>query len=102
MEVPSGIGQSGGLDGAKFLYDIGGKNEKLCPWSIPHAGPRAMPTYRIYKLTDGGHIDGPPAMLKFDEDQGAVRHAKTLKDGVDLEVWEGRRRVAVLKGDPCE
>jgi hypothetical protein len=41
-------------------------------------------------------------MLKFDEDQGAVRHAKTLKDGVDLEVWEGRLRVAVLKGDPCE
>jgi len=53
-----------------------------------------MPTYRIYRLTDGGHIDGPPAMLNFDDDQGAVRHAQTLKDGVDLEVWEGRRRVA--------
>lgn len=61
-----------------------------------------MPTYRIYRLTNGGHIDGPPAMLNFDDDQGAVRHAKTLKDGVDLEVWEGRRRVAVLKGDPHE
>jgi len=77
--------------------------KKLCPWSIPHAGPRAMPTYRIYKLTDGGHIDGPPAMLKFDEDQGAVWHAKTLKRRPSIfEVWEGRRRVAVLKGDPCE
>jgi hypothetical protein len=59
-----------------------------------------MPTYRIYTLTEGGHIDSPPAMLNFDDDQDAVQHAKTLKDGFDLEVWQGRRRVAVLKGDP--
>jgi hypothetical protein len=39
-------------------------------------------------------------MLDFDNDQDAVRHAKTLKGSLDLEVWEGRRRVAVLKGDP--
>jgi hypothetical protein len=41
-------------------------------------------------------------MLNFDDDQGAVRHAQTLKDGVDLEVWEGRRRVAVLRGRPAQ
>ena len=60
-----------------------------------------MPTYRIYKLTDGGHIDGPPAMLKFDEDQGAVRHAKTLKDGVDLEVWEGGAALPCSRAPPA-
>jgi hypothetical protein len=59
-----------------------------------------MPTYRIYRVTDGGHINSPPEMLDFDNDQDAVRHAKTLKGSLDLEVWEGRRRVAVLKGDP--
>jgi hypothetical protein len=51
-------------------------------------------------VTDGGHIDSPPATLDFDDDLDAVRHAKKLIDGVDLEVWQGRRRVAVLKGDP--
>ena len=59
-----------------------------------------MPTYKIYMVIDGGRIRRPPVMLDFDDDQGAIRHAKTLKDGLDLEVWEGRRRVAVLKGDP--
>jgi hypothetical protein len=55
--------RAAGWDGAKFPYDAGGKNEKLCPWSIPHAGPRAMPTYRIYKLTDGssGSNDRSPS-----------------------------------------
>ena len=60
-----------------------------------------MPTYRIYKVAADGHIHSPPAMLDFDDDQGAIRHAKTLKDGLDLEVWEGRRRVAVLMGRPA-
>jgi hypothetical protein len=55
-----------------------------------------MPTYRIYTVIDGGHIRTPPVTLDFADDQGAVRHAETLKDAFALEVWEGRRRVAVL------
>ena len=55
-----------------------------------------MPIYKIYTVIDGGHIRAPPVMLDFDDDQGAVRHAESLKDGFELEVWEGRRRVAVL------
>jgi hypothetical protein len=58
-----------------------------------------MPSYRIYTVIDGGHIRAPAVMLDFDDDHRAVRHAESLKDGFDLEVWEGRRRVAVLQGD---
>jgi hypothetical protein len=59
-----------------------------------------MPHYRIYALTNDGHIKGVPVAVDYDADREAVEHAKEYLNGSDLEVWEGRRRVAVLKSEP--
>jgi hypothetical protein len=59
-----------------------------------------MPHYRIYTVTKDGHIQSPPVTIDCDDDRAAIARAKSMKDGTDLEVWEARRRVAVLKGDP--
>jgi hypothetical protein len=61
---------------------------------------RTMPHYRIYSLTKDGHIQSPPVTVDCDGDHAAIARAKALLDGFDLEVWEERRRVAVLKGGP--
>jgi hypothetical protein len=58
-----------------------------------------MPHYRIYKLTNEGHINAMPVTADYDEDREAVEHAKDILNGSDLEVWEGKRRVAVLKSE---
>lgn len=58
-----------------------------------------MPHYRIYTLTDDGHIQTSPEIANYDEDREAVEHAKAVQNGSTLEVWEGRRQVAVLKSD---
>jgi hypothetical protein len=59
-----------------------------------------MPHYRIYSVTKDGHIQSPPVAIDCDDDHAAITRAKALLDGSDLEVWEERRRVAVLTGDP--
>jgi hypothetical protein len=58
-----------------------------------------MPHYRIYAVCDDGHIKGAPVTGDYDEDRKAVDHAKAIQKGSDLEVWEGKRRVAVLKSE---
>jgi hypothetical protein len=58
-----------------------------------------MPYYRIYSVTEDGHIRGVPEAVECDDDRGAIDRAKALLDGLDLEVWDGPRRVAVLKSD---
>ena len=58
-----------------------------------------MPHYRIYTLTNDGHIQTTPVTADYDEDREAVEHAKAVQNGSTLEVWEGRRQVAVLKSD---
>ena len=59
-----------------------------------------MVAYKIYTVTSGGRIRELPVVLDFDDDQGAIHYAGTLKGGVDIEVWKGRRRVALLKAAP--
>jgi hypothetical protein len=58
-----------------------------------------MPHYRIYTLTDDGHIQTRPVTADYDEDWAAVVLAKAIQNGSTLEVWEGRRQVAVVKSD---
>ena len=53
--------------------------------------------YRIYSLGDDGHFHSPPKEIKCDDDATATEQAKRLLDGHDLEVWEGTRRVTVLR-----
>jgi hypothetical protein len=59
-----------------------------------------MLAYKIYTVISGGRIREPPVVLDFEDDLAAIRYAEALKVGVDIEVWEGRRRVALLKAAP--
>jgi hypothetical protein len=60
----------------------------------------AMPGYRVYKLTPDGHVDGLPDVIDCQDDDEAVALARSQQKGNDLEVWQGERRVAVLKTKP--
>jgi hypothetical protein len=55
-----------------------------------------MPKYRIFSLTSDDHIDGAPALVFCENDSAALKHAKRMLDGHNLEVWEGDRRVSRL------
>ena len=62
-----------------------------------------MSHYRIYSLTRDGHIKTVPVLADCDDDQIAIARANAIKDDLDkddlfLEVWQGPRRVALLKG----
>jgi len=59
-----------------------------------------MPHYRIYSVTKEGHIQSAPMTIDCDDDHAAIERAESIKDGLDLEVWQERRRVAVLRDDP--
>jgi hypothetical protein len=56
-----------------------------------------MPDYRIYVLTEEGRITTPPRLVTADTDQAAIRRARHLLDGSDVEVWEGPRLVRRIK-----
>jgi hypothetical protein len=51
-------------------------------------------------MTKDGHIHSAPVSFDCDDDRAAMERAEAMKDGLDLEVWEGRRRVAALRGVP--
>jgi hypothetical protein len=53
--------------------------------------------YRIYAVTEDGHVKFMPVTIDCDDDQKAIAHAKAIQNGSTLEVWEGKRRVAVLR-----
>jgi hypothetical protein len=53
--------------------------------------------YRIYSVDADGHVHGPPDEIECVDDDAAIRRAKTVLDSHDIEVWEGARRVIVLR-----
>ncbi len=53
--------------------------------------------YRAYSLDSDGKIAKPPAVLDCDNDQRAIELAKPMVDGYDIEVWQGNRRITLLK-----
>jgi hypothetical protein len=55
-----------------------------------------MTLYRIYSLTPEGIITGLPFEIELPNDAAAIQKAKSRLDGVDLEVRDGRRRVAIV------
>jgi hypothetical protein len=61
---------------------------------------RVMPYYRIYTMTEDGHIQSAPVSFNCDDDRAAIERAEAVKNGLDLEVWQERRRVAVLRRNP--
>jgi hypothetical protein len=59
-----------------------------------------MPTYRIYVLSEDGHIHHPPEVIDCPGDEMALDSAKRLLDGHVIEIWDHGRLVARL--DPKE
>jgi hypothetical protein len=55
--------------------------------------------YRMYSVTRRGHIESPPVIIDCDDERAAIERAKAIKNGSDLDVWEGKRRVALLRGE---
>ena len=62
----------------------------------PYPAQREVANYRAYILNDHGRIF-TFAELEAQGDAEATRQARHLRDGFDIEVWQERRRVAVLK-----
>jgi hypothetical protein len=56
-----------------------------------------MPEYRIFRLNNAGNVLGPSVQIKFENDQEAVRETRKNLDGATLEIWDGMRRIAILK-----
>jgi hypothetical protein len=56
-----------------------------------------MPHYRVCVLTKDNEPWDPPIVLRFENDQDAVRQAEALVDGNDIELWEGSRLVARIR-----
>jgi hypothetical protein len=55
-----------------------------------------MTLYRLYTLSDDGHIAAPPVILDCERDQEAVETAKKQIEGHPAELWDGARRIAKL------
>ena len=59
-----------------------------------------MSEYRVYRLAADGHIVSPPDIMDCRNDAEAIKRAHALSNGKDLEIWQGDRRVALLKAAP--
>ena len=54
--------------------------------------------YRIYTFVSGTNlVKGVPAILVCKNDTEAVKQAEKLLNGLDIEVWEGTRKVTRIK-----
>jgi hypothetical protein len=58
-----------------------------------------MREYRFYSIRKDGHIDEPPINREAPDDLGAIRAAKELVNGRDIEIWQGARLVAYVTPD---
>ena len=56
-----------------------------------------MPTYRVFFLDSENHIAAPVSNFDALDDGDALERANQLVDGHAVELWEGERRIAVLK-----
>ena len=56
-----------------------------------------MVDYRIYRLSADNRIVGHSELIAFESDEEAIAHAKSKLDGLDIEVWQGPRRVIWLR-----
>jgi hypothetical protein len=58
-----------------------------------------MPEYRVYIIGPDGHFhDSVP--LDCTDDTEAMKQAKQLVDGHDVELWQRDRKVAVFERKP--
>lgn len=59
----------------------------------------AMSEYRFYAIKRDGHVEGPPAERDCRDDRAALKEAREMINGRDIEVWESSRIVAYLTPD---
>jgi hypothetical protein len=55
--------------------------------------------YRVYVLSDDGHISGPPHVIECEDDQEAVGRAAQYTNGRTVELWNGSRLIARFPKD---
>jgi hypothetical protein len=55
-----------------------------------------MSDYRFYPIKEDGHIAGPAVEQDCPNDDEALKEAKRLVNGRDIEVWQSTRLVAYL------
>jgi hypothetical protein len=58
-----------------------------------------MVAYRIYRVDEAGHIQGPPIVIECEDDDDALLKAQRYVDGLAVEIWDGARQVAVISSD---
>ena len=66
---------------------------------VKRSGVAAMPEYRFYTIRKDGRSAVPSANLDAPDDPGAIKLAKKLINGEDIEIWQGPRLVAYLVSD---
>ena len=55
-----------------------------------------MTLYRFYKLDQRGHINGLPEPVECSDDDDAIEKAKERAKNYVIEIWDLKRRVAVI------
>jgi hypothetical protein len=56
-----------------------------------------MPEYRIFQLDDADRIVRPSKAVTHENDQDAIVGARKTLDGATIEIWQGSRRVAIIR-----
>jgi hypothetical protein len=56
-----------------------------------------MTEYRALHLDTRGRISRPGEMIHADSDEKATKAATKLLNGYDVELWQGNRRVTMIK-----
>jgi hypothetical protein len=52
-----------------------------------------MTDYRVYLLTEAGHLVGLPQVISCNSDEEAMKHAAPMVDEFAVELWDGARIV---------
>jgi hypothetical protein len=56
-----------------------------------------MPAYSFYFLDSHGRVLGPPTVVEFENDRGAIEAAEAILDQKTVEVWDKERVVIRLE-----
>jgi hypothetical protein len=55
-----------------------------------------MPEYRIFEVDKNGRVVAPSKVVRCPSDEEVIAESKLMVNGLDLEIWDGARRVAKI------
>jgi hypothetical protein len=55
-----------------------------------------MPQYQLCSVDQHGHVVKPPEYVACEADEEVIAKAKSMVDGLGIEIWNGARRVKIL------